>query len=106
MGEYHTEHNIFPEKKHTHQHSHENTIRVRNRLAKAIGHLESVKRMVEDERDCCEVLMQLAAVKSAINNTGKMILKEHLSHCVVEAIEHGDTDELEELNKAIEYFIK
>ena len=52
------------EKKHSHSHSHTQTKAVVNRLSRAIGHLESVKRMVEDGRDCTEVLIQLSAVKS------------------------------------------
>ena len=62
--------------------------------------------MVEDGRDCTEVLCQLAAVKSAINNTGKVILQEHIEHCIVDAVRKGDTHELEELNKAIDRFMK
>ena len=54
---------------HGHHHSHAQTKAVLNRLSRAIGHLESIKRMVEDGRDCSEVLIQLSAVKSAINNT-------------------------------------
>ena len=95
---------------HTHDHGHvhspEHTIKIRNRLAKAIGHLERVKHMVEDDRDCAEVLIQLAAVRSALNNTGKEILKEHMSHCLIEAIESKQFAEIEELNKAIDQFIK
>ncbi|MEE0954411.1 MAG: metal-sensing transcriptional repressor [Eubacterium sp.] len=87
-------------------HNHENTRQVINRLARAIGHLESIKRMVEDGRDCSDVLIQLAAVKAAINNTGKIILHDHINHCIVDAIESGDAQELEELNKAIDQFIK
>ena len=56
---------------HGHHHSHAQTKSVLNRLSRAIGHLESIKRMVESGRDCSEVLIQLSAVKSAINNTGK-----------------------------------
>ena len=91
---------------HGHVHSAEHTTKVRNRLAKAIGHLERVKHMVEEDRDCAEVLIQLAAVKSALNNTGKEILKEHMSHCLIEAIEKKEFSEIEELNKAIDQFIK
>jgi DNA-binding FrmR family transcriptional regulator len=91
---------------HTHAHSHEETVRIRNRLARLIGHLESIKRMVEDERDCTEILIQLAAVKSAINNTGKVILKEHIKSCITTAIREEDTSELEALNRAIDSFIK
>ena len=56
---------------HAHGHTHTQTKAVVNRLARAIGHLESVKRMVEDGRDGSEVLIQLAAVRSALNNTAK-----------------------------------
>ena len=91
---------------HGHYHHHENTKAVLNRLSRAIGHLESIKRMVEDGRDCSEVLIQLSAVKSAINNTGKVILEDHIKHCLVEAIESGDMETIEELNKAIDRFIK
>lgn len=89
-----------------HTHTHQNTKAVINRLAKAIGHLEKVKQMVEDGVDCSEVLIQLSAVRSAINNTGKIILKDHIEHCIVDAIACGDTETIEELNKAIDQFIK
>ena len=71
------------------EHKHENTKAVLNRLSRAIGHLEAVRQMVEDGRDCADVLVQLAAVKSAINNTGKIILKDHINHCLIHAIEEN-----------------
>ena len=80
--------------------------KVMNRLSRAIGHLEAVKRMVERDEDCSEVLIQLAAVRSAINNTGKVILKNHLDHCIVEAIEQNDMETIHALDEAIDKFIK
>ena len=47
---------------HPHHHSHAQTKAVLNRLSRAIGHMESIKRMVEEGRDCSEVLIQLSAV--------------------------------------------
>lgn len=91
---------------HTHTHSHEHTKEVSNRLARAIGHLQKVKQMVENGDDCSDVLIQLAAVKSALNNTGKVILKDHLDHCIVHAVEEGDTSMLDEFNNAIDKFVK
>ena len=91
---------------HGHTHSHTHTKAVLNRLSRAIGHMESIRRMVEEGRDCSEVLIQLSAVKAAINNTGKVILQDHIEHCIVDAIESGDHEALEELNKAIDRFIK
>lgn len=89
---------------HGHGHTHTQTKAVVNRLARAIGHLESVKRMVEDGRDCTDVLIQLAAVRSALNNTAKIILKDHIEHCISGA-DHGDGDSLQHLNDAIDKFI-
>jgi DNA-binding FrmR family transcriptional regulator len=91
---------------HSHKHVHTNTKAVLNRLSRAIGHLESIRRMVEDGRDCSEVLIQLSAVKSAINNTGKVILQDHIEHCIVDAVESGDHEALEELSRAIDRFVK
>ncbi|NRT63561.1 DNA-binding FrmR family transcriptional regulator [Clostridium saccharoperbutylacetonicum] len=88
------------------QHEHENTKAVINRLSRAIGHLESVKKMVEDGRDCSEVLIQISAVKSAVNNIGKIILHDHINHCVVDAIETGNKKVLDDLSFAIDKFIK
>ena len=90
---------------HPHTHSHTQTKAVLNRLSRAIGHLESVKRMVEDGRDCTEVLVQLAAVRSALNNTAKFILKDHIEHCLADAVETGDQQSIEDLNTAIEKFM-
>ena len=91
---------------HAHPHVHENQKAVINRLARAIGHLESVKHMVEEGRDCSEVLIQLSAVRSALNNTAKIILEDHIHHCLVDAVEHHDEDAIEELCTAVEKFIK
>ena len=94
------------EHSHGHAHTHQNTKAVLNRLSRAIGHMESVRRMVEEGRDCSEVLVQLSAVKAAINNTAKVILKDHIEHCLVDAVESGDHEAIEELTGAIDRFIK
>ena len=99
---YHHTHGIT----HTHGHVHENQKAVVNRLARAIGHLEKVKRMVEDGADCSEVLVQLAAVRSALDATGKVILKDHLRHCMVDAVAAGDTEAVEDLCQAIDKYMK
>lgn len=90
---------------HPHTHAHTETKAILNRLAKIIGHLESVRRMVEDDRDCSQVLMQIAAVRSALDSTAKLILKDHMQHCLVDIVNSGDTESLDELNKAIDMLI-
>ena len=91
---------------HSHPHVHESKKNVVNRLARAIGHLEKVKRMVEDDCDCAEVLIQIAAVRAAIENTGKVILRDHIQHCIVDAVEEGDDQAIASLCAAIDKFMK
>lgn len=92
--------------RHSHLHSHAHTKDVRNRLSRAIGHLESVKKMVEDGRDCSEVLVQLAAVRSALASVSRVILKDHIEHCIVHAVETDDKEAIAELENAIDKLVK
>lgn len=89
-----------------HKHYHQNTKVVLDRLSRASGHLESVKRMVMEGKDCSDVLIQLSAVIAALNSTGKVILKDHIENCIVDAVESGDISTIEHLNTAIDRFIK
>ena len=91
---------------HSHTHAHTQTKAVINRLSRAIGHLESIKNMVEDGRDCSEVLIQLAAVQSALGAASRVILKDHIGHCIVDAVETGDEQAVERLNHAIDHLLK
>ena len=88
-----------------HIHSHQDTKRIVNRMSRAIGHMESIKRMIEEGRDCSEVLIQLSAVRSAINNVGKLVLADHIKHCVVDAVQSGDDQVLEDLSRAVDKFL-
>ena len=87
-----------------HQHAHSQQIV--HRLSRVIGHLEAIRGMVESDRDCSEVLTQLAAVKAAVNSIGRAVLKEHISHCVVDAARSGDMQVIEELETALDRYMK
>ena len=89
-----------------HTHTHQNTKQVLNRLSRIQGHLNAVKTMVESGRDCSEVLIQLAAVQSALNGVCQVILEDHIDHCIVDAVQTGDMAAIEELNKAIKTLMK
>ena len=93
---------------HSHGHHHDPKQRqaVIHRIARATGHLNAVKKMVEDDRDCSEVLIQLAAVQSALNSVSRIILKDHIEHCIVDAVEENDSEAIDRLNKAIDQMIK
>ena len=91
---------------HSHQHTHQQTKAVLNRISRAQGHLEAVRKMIERGEDCAEVLVQLSAVISALNGTGRAILKDHISHCIVDAVEAGDQEAIQALNDAIDRFMR
>ena len=90
---------------HGHYHSPEVKKKELARISKAIGHLQHVKSMIESDEDCSDVLIQLAAVRSAINSLGKEIINEHVSHCITHAIEDGDTKALDDFKDAIKKFV-
>ena len=98
--------------KHVHGHSHAHTHdpaemkKIVNRLSRSIGHLESVKRRVESGQDCPDVLVQLAAVRAELAGAGKAILKQHIEHCIVDAIRDEDEEAITKLNRAIDRFMK
>jgi DNA-binding FrmR family transcriptional regulator len=64
--------------------------KLKNRLAKAMGHLNAVHRMVDDQKYCIDVLHQLKAVQSALDKISEEILKQHLETCVVDAVQNQD----------------
>ena len=78
-----------------------------NRMARAIGHMEAVRRMMEEDKDPSEVLIQLAAVRSAITGLSRRILQEHIETVLEEsAVNPESGEELEDLKKVISYFVK
>ncbi len=97
MNHGHVHHKLFTARREKSRH---------NRLSKAAGHIDAIKRMVENDADCSEVLIQLAAVRAAINNTGNLVLKNHISQCIVEAVKEGDDQAIKDLNNAIDRFMK
>lgn len=90
---------------HTHLHAHQK--QVVNRLARIEGHVRAIKQMSADGRDCPEVLLQIAAVRKALDNTAKLILKDHLEHCLMHAVNGGEQEKfLKDLQEAIDRYIK
>ena len=91
--------------KPNHYHSPEHKRKVVNRLSRAIGHLNRVKQMVEEDADCSDILMQLSAVESALHSTGKVIINEHIDQCIFHALEDNDTEMLSEFREAISRYL-
>ncbi len=80
------------------------TENLHRRMAKIVGQLKAIDRMVEEDVPCEDILSQINAAKSALNKVGQVVLEGHINHCVRNAIEQGDEKEIENFTKAIERF--
>ena len=86
---------------------HRQTKAVTDQLARTAGHVASVKRMVEEGRPCADVLIQLAAVRAAIDRASKLVLEDHLESCLRGAATNGQADaEWARLKAALDTFIR
>ncbi|MGI6068256.1 metal-sensing transcriptional repressor [Absicoccus porci] len=70
---------------------------LKNRIHRIIGQLNGIESMLEDNRYCGDVLIQIAAVEKALQSFGYTILQEHLETCVTEDVKEGNTDIMEEV---------
>ena len=87
-------------------HSHPHRESVLKRLARIEGHVRAVKRMVEKDVDCPDVLVQIAAIRSALNGVGRLILEDHMQGCMVKAAQDGEFEEtFRDLKKSLDQFI-
>jgi DNA-binding FrmR family transcriptional regulator len=76
------------------------------RLSRIEGQVRGVKRMVDEETYCIDVLTQINAIKAAIDQVGFLLLEDHIKGCVTAAVRHGDQSKVSELVKAVERFAK
>lgn len=89
-----------------HVHSDASRKRIINRLARIEGHLRGIKGMVQDNRPCPDVLIQIAAVRGGLDRVARIILDEHLSECITRAVDDGNVEaELDALKAALDRFI-
>ena len=77
------------------------------RISKIEGQLRGIKAMIEQDRECEDIIIQLSAASSAITNTARVILEGHIEQCVVEGIQRGDAEEtVKDLKRVVEQFAK
>lgn len=63
-----------------------------NRINRIIGSMEGVKKMIEDDRYCNDILIQLSAIESSIKSLSGILLEYHLTHCIKDAVQSGESD--------------
>jgi DNA-binding FrmR family transcriptional regulator len=108
--EHHSHESQIPEhhdpEHHGHVHDEESQKRILNRLSRIEGHIRGIKLMVQENRACPDVLIQIAAVRGALNKVARIILDEHLTECVTRAAGEGDIElEIAELQTALDHFL-
>jgi DNA-binding FrmR family transcriptional regulator len=80
---------------------------IQGRLRRIEGQVRGLQRMVDEDRYCIDVLTQVSAVKAALDGVALLLLRDHTSHCVADAIEAGQGDEkIRELSEAVERLVK
>lgn len=94
------------ESTHSHVHSEESLRSIVNRLSRLEGHIRGIKTMVQESRPCPDVLVQIAAVRGALDRVARLILDEHLTECIARAAEEGNIEvEIKELKAALDRFL-
>lgn len=85
----------------------EDKTKLTNRLRRIVGQVEAVHRMIDDDKYCVDVLMQISAATGALHKVGELVLEEHLKSCVRDAMENGnDKDRDEKLRELMAIFRK
>lgn len=91
---------------HPHVHSEESLRGIVNRLSRIEGHIRGIKTMVQESRPCPDVLVQVAAVRGALDRVARIILDEHLTECIARAAQEGNIEvEIKELKAALDRFL-
>ena len=77
-----------------------------NRLSRIEGHVKGIKKMVEEGRECEDILIQIASIEAAVHKVGLIILQDHLAGCVIDGIKEGKEEKtLQKLKSALDKFI-
>ncbi|MDJ0732947.1 MAG: metal-sensitive transcriptional regulator [Nostocaceae cyanobacterium] len=91
---------------HPHVHSEESLRRIVNRLSRIEGHVRGIKTMVQQNSPCPDVLLQIAAVRGALDRVARIVLDEHLTECIGRAAQEGNIEtEIEQLKAALDRFL-
>lgn len=78
-----------------------------NRLSRIEGQVRGIQRMIEEDRYCVDVLVQISAINAALKKVGSTITERHMKHCITHAIEDGEGEAaVEELMEVMKHYMK
>lgn len=103
-----TPRNVFAmASKHSHVHGPAEKKALRSRLRKITGQLQAVEQMIEDDRDCAEVLTQIVSARKALKSFAEVVIHEHLHECIEKATDPKDGQRsLRELLMVLERYVE
>ena len=94
-------------KAHPHIHDPDAQRKLMNRLSRIEGHVRGIRSMIQQQQPCPDVLLQIAAVRGALDRVARLVLDDHITECIAHAAESGDIKvELDELRRALDRFIR
>lgn len=89
-----------------HRRTPQDTKSLLNRLSRIEGQIRGIRRMVEEEAYCIDIITQVSAAGSALNSFAKVILSEHIRHCVADDVREGNQDKIDELINTLQKMMK
>ncbi|MCE5196540.1 MAG: metal-sensitive transcriptional regulator [Negativicutes bacterium] len=88
-------------------HPHHDTEKLCQRLNRIEGQLGGIRKMLENDQPCDEIIIQLNSAKAALQKISQIILEDHLDHCVIDALRDGESEvQIDSLKRAIRQYTK
>ena len=88
-------------------HQHHDTEKLCQRINRIEGQLGGIRKMLESDKPCDEIIIQLNSAKSALQKISQIVLEDHMEHCVLDALRDGEGEEqIESLKRALSQFSK
>lgn len=88
-------------------HQHHDIEKLCQRIKKVEGQLRGIRKMLENDKPCDEIIIQLNSAKSALQKISQIVLEDHLDHCVIDALKEGDGDvQIDSLKRALSQYTK
>lgn len=98
---------LTPEKSPVHMRTEAEKKQLVQRLKRVEGQVRGIQKMIDEDRYCVDILVQISAINAALKKVGYNVLEEHTRGCVANAVQNGDGDEtIDELMKVIQQFSK
>lgn len=89
------------------EHQHHDVKKLCQRISRIEGQLGGIRKMLENDKPCDEIIIQLNSAKAALQKISQIVLEDHLDHCVLDALREGKGEvQIESLKRALSQYTK